>query len=523
MKRHNLDRSQVLMQFVDSCFRYRYFLLCLILLGRYLLFSTLGVWTEDFWEHSAAVREIMTHPFSPRHPQLLVNVSHAFFTPYSALVAVFALSAHLDPINALAIFGAINLCLLTYGLFMFVRTISDKHSSHIAFYSILFCLFLWGSSPWSYSGFYSIQAINSVLPYPSTCALGLSLWVLSYHYRLLHKPALVGYVLVVCTSSGILVTHALTAIFLFSGLFAQAVAISKPTMTRLMTVIAVMTSAILLGLCWPYFSMLQLLTREGETYRYSNGVMYFDVVARIWPTLFCLPLILRETLRLSNRILSLILIAMIVSYVFGYVTENYSYGRTISFALLMANIILATVMVKIEGSYFLDQQTKLIKLTWLMVGTWLVIGWVSVSFTHLLSVANSIYLGRTISSKITYRDLQFIGDYTNQYDLILSDIESSWIIPTLGGKVIGTDHPLAFVPDWYQRRIELLQFFSIDKNYEYRKKIVDKYRPKFILVKQSSGVLAEKIIDEFSDKSKYTKVYEDNKYLLLEVNELHKS
>jgi len=42
-------------------------------------------------------------------------------------------------------------------------------------------------------------------------------------------------------------------------------------------------------------------------------------------------------------------------------------------------------------------------------------------------------------------------------------------------------------------------------------------------VKQSSGVLAEKIIDEFSDKSKYTKVYEDNKYLLLEVNELHKS
>jgi len=49
---------------------------------------------------------------------------------------------------------------------------------------------------------------------------------------------------------------------------------------------------------------------------------------------------------------------------------------------------------------------------------------------------------------------------TKQDELVLADIEPSWIIPTLGGKVVATDHPLAFVPDWYIRKWQVMEFFN---------------------------------------------------------------
>ena len=46
-----------------------------ILLG---LHTRNAQWNGDFWEHRAVVRELSTHPFSPQHPQLLVDAPHAF-------------------------------------------------------------------------------------------------------------------------------------------------------------------------------------------------------------------------------------------------------------------------------------------------------------------------------------------------------------------------------------------------------------------------------------------------------------
>jgi len=48
------------------------------------------LWVEDFWEHSAVVRELSTHLLHPKHPQLLLDAPHPFYSPYAVMVALLA-------------------------------------------------------------------------------------------------------------------------------------------------------------------------------------------------------------------------------------------------------------------------------------------------------------------------------------------------------------------------------------------------------------------------------------------------
>jgi len=57
----------------------RFYILALAILFLMIGHTINGQWVGDFWEHSAVVRELITHPLSPKHPQLSVDAPHAFF------------------------------------------------------------------------------------------------------------------------------------------------------------------------------------------------------------------------------------------------------------------------------------------------------------------------------------------------------------------------------------------------------------------------------------------------------------
>ena len=501
----------------DWLFRQRYLIVVLFLLGRYALYATLGVWSEDFWEHSAVVRELMTHLWHPQHPQITLNVPHAFFSPYSLLVALFGLAFHLSSISALAIFGMFNLALFSYGLLRFCRRYDERKGATIAAYTLILSLFFWGDHPWLFSGFYNLSIFNDVLPYPSTFALGLSLLALSLNKRPLITSSLVNSTLMVSICSLVLIIHSLTAIFLLVGLSCQQICHQKITLRSLTTLTVMTFGSLALSLLWPYFSMLQLIRVGGDAFHFANEVMYLDVIHRVWPTLMVSPLIVWQALKAKNRDLALMLLALIAIYGLGYFSTKYSYGRTIAFALLIANLLLAQVINQFEQIVDKSRFSQWFKALWLVGLAAIFTFWLQQSTSRLLTVFNSIYLGRPISSAITYRDLNFLAKYTDQYDLIFADVESSWIIPSIAGKVVGTDHPLAFVPGWYVRKWDLMQFYTVEQDQAYRQMILERYHPKFLLIKKALGAVAIKIAAEFSDREKYPLVYEDDKFILLRL------
>ena len=145
---------------------HRYILLVSFLFIQVLAFSLQGIWVEDFWEHSAAVNAFMRDPLNPAHPQLGLNAPHTFLNPYTFIVALSASTLHLTSITALSIFGLLNFGVLCWGLKTFISSICDQDADKVSFYALLFVLFLWGSKPWPYSGFFNYQIFLFNLPYP---------------------------------------------------------------------------------------------------------------------------------------------------------------------------------------------------------------------------------------------------------------------------------------------------------------------------------------------------------------------
>jgi hypothetical protein len=263
--------------------------------------------------------------------------------------------------------------------------------------------------------------------------------------------------------------------------------------------------------------MLELMTGAGNAYNYANTPMYLSVADRIWPTLLALPIIFIQALQPKNRSLALTLLCLVVIYIWGYISIKYSYGRSIGFILIISNILLAQAIISVlQIPLFKGSRVSfLFKATLVLIFTFYVGLWLKQTTNRLLTIANSIYLGRPISSQIFYKDLLFISDFTKQDDLIMADVERSWIIPTLGGKVVATDHPLAFFPEWYNRKLVITEFFNPETSANRRKEIFETYHPNYLMVTKSDNSNWNDITQQFTMDIKGIKVFENNKYILL--------
>jgi len=200
-------------------------------------------------------------------------------SPYSLIVALFSNISGLSSVDALAIFGLINFLLFTFGLKLFCSVISQTSSGKIAFYTLLFTLFLWGENPWPYSGFFHVKVIGFVLPYPSTFSMALSLIGLylfsTLSFTVLLKPAFIYKIIAVWfITLVVLLSHALTFIFLASGLFFICFQNNKTYLRKLGILFFLVLTVISVALCWPYYPVRELLLGSSGVYHLSNAVMY---------------------------------------------------------------------------------------------------------------------------------------------------------------------------------------------------------------------------------------------------------
>ena len=506
----------------EFIFRHRLLLLSSLILVRYTLEATSGGrWAGDFWEHSAVVNEFIARPFNPLHPQLSVQASHAFLNPYGLTVALVALATKTDAINTLAAFGVVNFTILVIGLRQFIATVDQPRAEGVTFYTLLLAMFLWGKEAWQFSGFYNVEILNDVLPYPSTLALGLSLCALAVFYKnLAHYAtapsflAIKRYALVSLIAAVVLLIHPLTALFLWIGLGCQLLAYQPTKLYAWLTLGLTVTFSIGLAACWPYFSILQLMFGAGAAYHPSNASMYLEIIQGTWPILLTLPLILWRATQRPNRAIAFAMLALLALYACGYYSRQYSFGRSIAFLLLLSNILVAQCLIEVER-WPRPRVLSLIKASTaaaLCVAAGL---WLYQSTSRLLTIANSLYLGRPIASQISYRDLMFLKDYVQRDDVVLADIESSWKLPTLAGKAVATQHPLAFVPDWFLRKGDVIEFFDAKTTAQTRAATLKKYQAQYLLIKKTATIPWQEILSQFAAGE--LPVVTNDKFILLRL------
>jgi alpha-1,6-mannosyltransferase len=312
--------------------------------------TLIGTWTGDFWEHAAVVRELASNPFSPKHPQLITDVPHAYFSPYSLGVAFIARVMNLHPVHALSLTGIMNFVLIIICLRWFIMIFFEKQGEAISFYSLLFILVLWGKDPWIFSAFVHIYALGFVLPYPSTIAMALTFLSFSIYALYLKSSRLIYFLLLPPLMTTVLLTHPPTALFMYLFLFSLSLGYLKKFSYRNFLLL---TCALLLSFLgakgWPYYNFINLISEQSPDFHYSSTILYDRLLVRTFPLLLGVPIVV---LRLRRNILdplALTFTGLIVVYLYGYMSNNWGYGRHISHIAIILQITLATSFVTIDS------------------------------------------------------------------------------------------------------------------------------------------------------------------------------
>ena len=235
-----------------------------------------GIAGEDYWEHSAVVRELATNPWDPRHPLLSIDATHAFFSPYLLTVGLLARVFSLDSIQALFFAGLFNFVLFVSGLRFFVAGLFRKNIDQISFYSLIFILFFWptwGAGMWS--GFYHFKVLPYTLPYPSTFSMAVTFFVLGFYQRAFLDMRWVRFALPLILTTVVIITHPTTALFTFVGLGAISLQQAFSGQYRAVLIGAgIVIGALVLTVAWPYYSFFSLIQANNPEFHVWSKNLY---------------------------------------------------------------------------------------------------------------------------------------------------------------------------------------------------------------------------------------------------------
>ena len=504
----------------DWIYRNRLTLLLTCIAVYYLRQVSDGLWVDDFWDHSAAVSALMRDLVHPRHAQLAIDQPFVFFTPYSLMVASTARIFGLSSIDALALFGLFNGALLVYALRRYLRAMGIEDEQSVLFYSLLCILFLWGADSWYYSGFFHVGILKFVLPYPSAFSTGLALLGLALNRTMRARGVSLQWLAVLAILAIVMLSHPVAFIFLITGLFADAVTRSRRRAEAILMVLILIFAAVAISLLWPYYPFIRLSLGAANVYHLSNGAMYRNILGATWPVIVLLPFAGRLLTDARNRPLVVTAILLLGLYVAAGIVQKYSYGRVISYVMLLAQLVIAQRIALWDRTAFAQPAARrygvpLIVLALGVFGIAVIHGTV----TRALTEASSLVHGRPVQHRMTFGHLEFLRGKIEPGSVVLANVDTSWIIPTFGAKVVALLHPHAFIEDLARRSQDLEEFFSTGATRAQRARTIEHYGVRYILLSKTRDPAWQEISGQFASSGGANVVYEGPDAVLIKLVE----
>lgn len=431
-----------------------------------------GEWAGDFWEHSAVVKALSEQLLYPDNPIIKSTTPHAFFSPYSLLVAAFSRLTGFNSIYSLTGFAFFNLVFFIYSFYKFCKFLFRENYNLIAALCLLFILFFNGEQPFQWSGFYHIRVLNYVLPYPSTFALSITFLILAMLAKCDVSTNLLNSVILIILSSIVFITHPTTAIFLYIGITSLNLFLIDSSTRKSISKSAIFIfSSIALGLIWPYYNMLDLLLGNGDDFNLDSKILYMDILQKNWPVMLALPALFL----LKDKIVRFFILAiflMVLVLIMGYLTKVYGFSRLISNVMMCAHFLTAYIVV-----VHLKEPVTYSKACFLVLGVAIIIS--LNSNRHLYLYPLNIFRKKDTAY---YEKYSFLKSKVTSDDIVLSDPESSFILISYNGKVISSKRPLYWIDDIQERRNAVHSFFTNETSDSQRDSILQKYQPDYILI-----------------------------------------
>ncbi len=454
---------------------------------------------NDFWEHSAAIREWMGDLWHPRNPHLMTDIGSPRYMPYFFVLAILGNVLGLEAIDVLKIAAIFNIALLTLGVFLFFRVYFRSHLAPVI--GLVVLLTAWGTG-WTWSNVTQLRTLFYVGPYPSTFCFALTLVCLWLQTRMLRSdaPPIKHHIALAALVAVLVASHPLTGSFAIVSLLLLALFHPRVRFgTRAGLAIAVVLG---LGLAelWPYYSVLKVTlgVSGGEAKSWvDGGAIAWDarprlllkhpfynpvqVLLALGPILvgfLCLGFLARQR---EHRFILFGAIAMLTPYAVNLVYPIPLGHRFLLFAIFFLHLALVWAVVGC-----LDRAYSGLESGRTRGAAKVALGGIG-AVIALGLIFNTAFAVVDVRQRLAGQDrmpahIAEIVRSVPRDGVVMARPILAWPIPTFAGKVISLFHRNPMVPDMAERDRSVTLFFDPASSAAERAQILRDYSVSHVLI-----------------------------------------
>ena len=443
-------------------------------------------------------------PMLPR----LVMVKPPPFTSSAVnflLVALVARALHFGPIDAMGLAAVLNAALFAGGIFLFSRVYFRDAKASL--YALVVFLGTWLANAPHFSNVYKLSVFFSVVGYPSTAAIGLTLFGLTLTTVLLRgervRPTLLA--LSAVGWAYVYVTHPLTAMMSFTA--AVLLAFTEPNVAwrRRFWVAGMVPAGLVLTGFWPYYPAFGMVMR-GTAARVAHRMASVEATE---PHPFYEPAALAQIIGFAALGLPC----------FGYFVVVRRHLFVVLGTLAMLAVFIGSAWFDVPlghrfvllAVFFL--QIALVFLLLALTPTGPVLpAWARRSWLRVVAAAGVaaflVYHGVVNVQAAVARFHEFrgglsqtvrlgrrIGQIATENGVILGDAQASWSLPTFGPRVVSPHHSNPLVADTDERRRDARRFFAPGVSDQERLRILAHYGVTHVLFTARQSGAAERLVE----------------------------
>ena len=459
-----------------------------------------SLWGADAWEHHRAIIALTEDLWQPGNPTYATQDPSIRYSPYTVVQAAICRMTGLSPYDILSGAAVVNTLLLVVGLWGLLREFGETPSAAAA---LIVMVGLYGGAP-GYANSYALADLpwHQVNPSAFGFALTPFLWVL---FRRTSRAGRTGPALLVVSVLGavVMLDHPMTGFFALLGLLVIAPTVPPDRYRRSMVNLSVVVGGVaILCMGWPWYNFAKAaLSRPDNDYWFNKWILIQMLTNWCWPAILCG----FAGLTVQRQSVRTFLLGAVFSFALGL----------ISFAMRSPTLarlpMPALIFLHLPTAVFCHESGLLRPATWpgrvramvrgdaralfpSVVETMVALILISCLVPQLISVASSPHLARPYLAPLLGKPTKLVrlrgpldrllaGIGTR--DVVLSDLETSWLIPSSRGRVIAAQHYEFFVPDQPRRIADLMAFFDEKTSAGCRLEILRRNRARWIVLNSS--------------------------------------
>jgi len=468
-----------------------------------------GIPQADAWEHHRAIVALTENIRYPGNPTYATEDRSIRYSPYTVAQALLCRATGWAPYDVLSAAAVVNTLLLVVGVWVLLAEFGEAASAAAA---LIVMVSLYGGAP-GYASSYALADLPWHQVNPSALAFALTPynWVL---FRRSARARWIGPAFVVATAltTVALLDHAMTGASTLVGLLVIALTLPPTRRPRALLNLALLVAiAAVLCTLWPWYDFIAAArSRRDNDYWYDEQILFVMLTVWCWPAYLCgfAALAVRRPLVRTLLLGAAVCLAL----------------SLLAFALrspVLARLPLpALIFVHLPIGVFCHESGLLRGATWPRRLRALFVGESAKLYPAIVEVIVAVMLGCGLIPQLVqvvttpYLAGPYLAPLLGQptrlvrlkapmdhllrriaaHDVVLSDMITSWPLPSSRGRIVAALHYEFFVPGQALRTADVKAFFAERASNRDRLAIVRKYHVRWIVL--NNALLPRPIFEE---------------------------